>query len=121
MLEQHQPQTVIVDPISSLLSVGSIGEVRDMLIRLLDLLKTKNINAYFTSLTHESTMEPKDLTVNAVSSLADIWIDMENEEINNRRIRSFRIVKARGMGHETETRQFIINNKGIKLLKTKSE
>jgi len=119
-IEQHQPQTVIVDPISSLLSVGSIGEVRDMLVRLIDLLKTKNINACFTSLTHESKME-KDLTVDVVSSLADIWIDMKNEAINNRRIRSLRIVKARGMGHETQTRQFIINNKGIILVEANKE
>lgn len=119
LIKQLKPKTVIVDPISSLLSVGSIGEVRDMLVRLIDLLKTNNINAYFTSLTHESTLEEKDLTVNAVSSLADIWITLKNKKQDNERGRSLRIVKSRGMGHDSSTQYFSISNEGIKLVKNK--
>jgi circadian clock protein KaiC len=116
LIEQHKPQTVIIDPISSLLSVGSFEEVRDMLIRLIDLLKINRINALFTALTHEVATDEKDLTVNAVSSLADMWIDLENEKHNDNQVRALRIVKSRGMGHNTESQQFIISNKGINLL-----
>jgi len=116
LIEQHRPKTVIVDPISSLLSIGSISEVRDMLVRLIDMLKTRNINAFFTSLTHDSSSDEKDSTVNAISSLADIWINLENEKHNEQRIRGLRIVKSRGMGHETETQHFTIGSKGIRLL-----
>ncbi len=119
MIEQYKPQTVIVDPISSLISIGTAGEVRDMLVRLIDLLKIKGINAFFTSLTHEEGLDQKDQTVNAISSLADTWIDLGNIKQDNQRVRNFRVVKSRGMGHETETRQFIITDKGIKLLGTK--
>ncbi len=119
MIEQYKPQTVIVDPISSLIAVGTAGEVRDMLVRLIDMLKTKGINAFFTSLTHEEGPDEKDQTINAISSLADTWIDLRNIKQDNQRVRNFRIVKSRGMGHETETQQFIITGKGIKLLSTK--
>ncbi len=51
LIDQHNPATVIIDPISSLLGVGSMSEVSDMLVRLIDTLKIKGINAYFTSLT----------------------------------------------------------------------
>ena len=114
LIEQHQPQTIVVDPISSLVSVGSFGEVRDMLIRLIDLLKTKGINAYFTSLTHAGALA-SDSTIDAVSSLADNWINVTNETDNRNHVRSLRIVKARGMGHETTPQHFTISRQGIKL------
>ena len=45
LLEEFKPRTVIIDPISSLITIGSASEVRAMLVRLIDLLKTNNINA----------------------------------------------------------------------------
>src|SRR5258705_5115398 len=91
LIEKNKPQTVIIDPISSLITVGSIGEVRDMLVRLIDVLKTNNINAFFTALTSAAGSGEKDLTVSAVSSLADIWIDVNNETKDNARVRNLRI------------------------------
>lgn len=116
LIKKHKPETIIMDPISSLISVGSISEVRDMLVRLIDLLKTHKINAFFTSLTHGISSQDKDLTVNAVSSLADIWLELGNKKLKNERTRSLRIVKARGMGHNTEPQYFTISNQGIQLL-----
>jgi circadian clock protein KaiC len=115
LIEEHNPRTVIVDPISSLLSIGSLNEVRDILIRIIDLLKQKEINAFFTSLTQAGGMAKKDLAVDAVSSLADIWMDVSNHNDNNDKGRHLRIIKVRGMGHDPQTHQFIINNKGIQL------
>lgn len=119
LLESYQPKTVIVDPISSLLSIGSIEEVRDMLVRLIDILKLNQVNAFFTSLTHSADNRRQDLTVDAVSSLADIWIDTKNEQQAGRQVRSLRVVKSRGMGHATEVHNFIITANGIKLGKEK--
>jgi circadian clock protein KaiC len=116
LIAEYEPQTVIVDPISSLVSIGSISEVRDMLVRLIDMLKTKGINAFFNSLTNEASLQDKDLTINAVSSLADIWLKLENEDKGLNRARSLRIVKARGLGHETEAKRFTITGKGIVLI-----
>lgn len=114
LIEEQNPETVIVDPISSLVTMGSNNEVRDMLVRVIDLLKTKRINAYFTSLTHLGG-EVQDSTVDAVSSLADIWIQLSHEIEDNQHVRTLRIVKARGLGHETTVQHFIITPKGIQL------
>ena len=114
LLEEFKPRTVIIDPISSLITIGSPSEVRAMLVRLIDLLKTNNINALFTALTHENTNIYNDATVDAVSSLADTWINVRNEEKNNDRVRSLLIVKARGMGHANTRQDFIITSKGIR-------
>ena len=115
LIVKYKPQTVVIDPISSLINIGSLTEVRDMLVRLIDVLKTNNINALFTALTSVVGGSTKDLSVNTVSSLADIWIDVSNETKNDERIRNLRIVKSRGMGHSTEIHKFIITNKGIQI------
>lgn len=116
LIEEHKPKSVIIDPISSLITIGSNSEVRSMLVRLIDFLKMKNINAFFTSLTHQGPGEYKDLTVDAISSLADTWIKLRNEEKDNERTRNLLIVKSRGMGHFNHQIAFTINDNGIEFL-----
>lgn len=113
LLAEIKPRTVIIDPISSLISIGNNSEVRVMLIRLMDTLKINQINALFTSLTHEGHSENNFSILDAVSSLADTWINLKNEERNNERVRSLLIVKSRGMGHSNNQQHFTITGKGI--------
>jgi len=121
LLDDLKPKTVIVDPISSLMTIGNTGEVRAMLVRLMDMLKIKEINALFTSLTHIGANKYNDATVDAVSSLADIWINVKNDDIKDERVRSLLIVKSRGMGHYNNRQNFIITNKGIQFLNEKNK
>jgi circadian clock protein KaiC len=121
LIEQHDPSTVIIDPISSLLGVGSMNEVSDMLVRLIDTLKIRGINAYFTSLTNASGGVEKDKTVDAVSSLADIWIKLEHEMHDKHRLRGLRIIKVRGMGHETDLQNFKVFDNGIQFVSRKKK
>jgi circadian clock protein KaiC len=114
LISQHKPKTVIIDPISSLVTVGNNSEVRAMLVRLMDLLKVNQINAFFTALTHPYLGEHYDFTVDAVSSLADTWIQLSNDTSKSSRSRKLLIVKSRGMGHSNEINEFSISEKGIK-------
>jgi circadian clock protein KaiC len=116
LITQYNPKTVIVDPISSLITIGTGSEVRAMLVRLLDMLKVSGINAMFTALTHKYTGEYIDLSVDAVSSLADTWISLTNDDQNGIRTRNLLIVKSRGMGHSNECWNFDITNKGIRII-----
>lgn len=119
LIHEYKPKSVIIDPISSLLSVGSVNEVKDILIRIIDVLKTRRINAFFCSLTQANKIS-EDITVNAVSSLADIWIDTSYDVQNSKEgSRNLRIIKARGVKHEMETQQFQVTSKGIKFIKPK--
>jgi circadian clock protein KaiC len=113
MINEIKPQTLILDPISSLISIGSGSEVRAMLIRLIDMLKTNQINALFTSLTHAATMDSDFSTVGEISSLADSWINLQNINNGHDRSRSLLIIKTRGMGHLNLEQQFTINDHGI--------
>jgi circadian clock protein KaiC len=122
IIREFKHRTVIIDPISSLITIGTGSEVRAMLVRLMDLLKVNHINAFFTALAHRKETGEEDgvdTTVDAVSSLADTWINLKNEGIGGLRHRSLLIVKSRGMAHSNDPNNFVITNKGIKLILSK--
>ena len=50
-VSSFKPSVVVVDPITNLLMVSTLDEVRSMLTRMVDFLKTQQITAIFTSLT----------------------------------------------------------------------
>src|SRR5690606_38421172 len=43
MIEAVQPESVVLDPITNLITVGSVSEVKSMLVRLIDYLQSKQI------------------------------------------------------------------------------
>jgi circadian clock protein KaiC len=116
IIKEFQPTTVIIDPISNLVSVGSSHEVRSMLVRLIDMLKLNNITTLFTSLSKTGVDSRPDLTEESVSSLVDTWITVRDIEGVGERNRGIYIIKSRGMGHSNQVREFVISDQGINLL-----
>ncbi|WP_281310156.1 circadian clock protein KaiC [Flavobacterium flavigenum] len=116
LIKEFKPTTIIIDPISNLITVGSPDEVRSMLVRLIDMLKAHNITVLFTSLNKRTDKFRPDLAEESVSSLVDIWITVRDMEGIGERNRGIFIVKARGMGHSNKVREFVITNEGIELL-----
>lgn len=116
MIKEFKPTTVVIDPISNLITVGSMHEVRSMLVRLIDMLKLNNITALFTSLNKQTDDMRPDLAEESVSSLVDTWITVRDMEGIGERNRGIFIIKSRGMGHSNQVREFLITKQGIKLL-----
>jgi circadian clock protein KaiC len=113
-IDEFNPSVVIVDPITNFLAVGDSVETKSMLTRLIDFLKTKQITATFTSLT-SARNEIEDSEV-GVSSLMDAWLLVKNIESNGERNRGLYILKARGIAHSNQIREFLLTNKGIELV-----
>ena len=116
LIKEFEPTTIIIDPISNLITVGSEHEVRSMLVRLIDMLKAHNITALFTSLNKQTDNFRPDLAEESVSSLVDTWVTVRDMEGIGERNRGIFIIKARGMGHSNQVREFVITNHGIELL-----
>lgn len=110
-VEQFQPDVVIVDPMTNLLAVGTQVDVRAMLTRMIDFLKTKNITALFTSLTPGGTA--LESTETMISSLMDTWVLLTAEAVDRQRRRWLSVLKSRGMPHSDEVREFRFSNRGI--------
>jgi circadian clock protein KaiC len=113
-IEQYNPRVVILDPITNLVTIGSVSEVKSMLIRLIDYLQKKQITVMFTALTF--THSVSEQTDEGVSSLVDTWITVRDLETNGERNRGLFIMKSRGMKHSNQVREFTITAKGLKLV-----
>jgi circadian clock protein KaiC len=110
LVGRFNPNVVIFDPITNMISVGSENEVKSMLIRLIDYLKMKLVTTLFTNLSHQENIEQTTLSI---SSLMDTLIILRDIEIGGERNRGLCILKARGIGHSNQIREFMITKDGI--------
>jgi circadian clock protein KaiC len=113
MVNEFDPQVVILDPISNFATAGTEADAQAMLLRLIDLLKSRQITAMFVHLTSGgSSWEKTDV---GVSSLIDTWILLRDIELAGERNRGIYVLKSRGMKHSNQIREFLITSDGIKL------
>jgi circadian clock protein KaiC len=114
IIKKFKPQVVVLDPITNLVTVGSVSEVKAMLIRLIDFLQEEQITVMFTALALNNIVNEQ--TDEGVSSLVDAWILVRDIEFNGERNRGMYIMKSRGMKHSNQVREFIITDKGLDLV-----
>ena len=113
-ITEYKPQVVVVDPITNFLSIGDERQTKSMLTRLIDFLKNQRITAMFTSLTNnDNTIEDSEV---GVSSLMDVWLLVKNIESNGERNRGLYVLKARGIAHSNQVREFRLTENGMELI-----
>jgi len=106
-----KPHVVIIDPITSLMGSGTDSEGKGMVTRLIDFLKASQVTSLFTSLTQGGHALQQSEA--AMSSLMDSWILLQDFEGNGERNRVLYVLKARGMAHSNQIREFLISDRGI--------
>jgi len=114
IIERFKPRIVILDPITNLITIGSMSEVKSMLIRLIDFLQRKQITVLFTALNLNNNTSAQ--TDEGVSSLVDAWISVRDIESNGERNKGLYIMKSRGMRHSNQIREFLITDTGLELV-----
>jgi len=114
LISSFRPNIVVVDPVTNLISVSTPNEVRSMLTRLVDFLKTQGITSIYTSLTTGGG--PLEASVVDISSLMDTWLLLKSIEVGGERNRALYVLKSRGMDHSNQIREFVISNDGVQLL-----
>jgi len=113
-ISSFQPSVVVVDPVTNLIMVSTANEVRSMLTRLVDFLKTQRITSIFTSLTAGGG--PLEASEVDVSSLMDTWLVLVSIEVGGERNRALYVLKSRGMEHSNQIREFLLTDDGLRLL-----
>jgi circadian clock protein KaiC len=118
LINDLKPAVVILDPITNLMTEGPNSDIRSMLTRFVDFLKTQRITVMFTAAITVGSIErnPSD---EGISSMVDTWIMVQDIEVEEERTRSLCVMKSRGMVHSNEVRKFIISGKGIVLMPIK--
>ena len=113
-IERFEPSVVVLDPVSSLLTVAHEIDVQATLTRLVDHMKTRGITAFMTSLTHgQSELERTDV---AISSIVDTWLLLTTLESSGERNRGLYVLKSRGMEHSNQIREFLLTSHGVELI-----
>jgi circadian clock protein KaiC len=113
-IDAFQPDVVIIDPITSLMDAGTASECRAMVTRLVDYLKAGQVTTLFTSLTQAGhALQQSEASM---SSLMDSWLLLQDFEGNGERNRVLYVLKARGMAHSNQIREFLISDRGIDLV-----
>jgi circadian clock protein KaiC len=113
IIKDTDPSIVVVDPVTGLLSAGTANETRSMLLRLVDFLKAQQITALMTTLT--SGADVQEQTEVAISSLVDTWLLLRDIESGGERNRGLYILKARGIAHSNQIREFLMTDHGVEL------
>lgn len=111
-IDTFKPDIVIVDPINSFIVGENLLEAKAMTMRLVDYLKLNQITGFFTYLAGTAY----DTEHNFISSLIDTWILLRDIEYNGERNRGLYILKSRGMNHSNQIREFLLTDKGIRLV-----
>lgn len=114
IINDIKPAVVILDPITNLMTEGPNSDIRSMLTRFVDYLKTQRITVMFTAAITVGSIEqnPSD---EGISSMVDTWIMVQDIEVEEERIRSLCVMKSRGMIHSHVVRGFNISSKGVTL------
>lgn len=112
LVAEFEPSVVVVDPISDLLTAGASRDVSAMLTRQVDFLKVRGVTALFTSLDQDLQLEQAN---HQIAALIDVWLLLNTHEFNEERNRSLSVLKARGMAHSNQIREFLLTGRGIEL------
>src|ERR1039458_6097833 len=112
-----QPAVVIVDPITSLMDAGTASEGKGMVTRLIDYLKAGQVTSLFTNLTQTGqALQQSESAMSSLTSLMDSWVSLQDFEGNGEHNRVLYVLKARGMAHSNQIREFLISNHGVGLV-----
>lgn len=114
LIRDFEPTTVIVDPVSNLISGANRDEANQMVVRLIDYLKMHCITALLTSLTSGGFAE--EATEIAISSIVDTWLLVKSIDASGERNRGLYVLKSRGMEHSNQIREFVITSRGVDLV-----
>lgn len=117
LIAEFKPKAVVIDPLTSLIGEGEQHEIRSMITRMIDLLKSNGITSFFTSLVSSAAQNDTSGEI-GVSSLIDTWIVVREleEDVSKKRIRGLFIVKSRGTGHDSDVHKLILSDTGINLM-----
>ena len=117
LIAEFKPKAVVINPLTSLIGEGEQREIRSMITRMIDLLKSNGITSFFTSLVSSAAQNDTSGEI-GVSSLIDTWIVVREleEDVSKKRIRGIFIVKSRGTGHDSDVHKLILSDDGIELM-----
>ncbi len=114
LIQAHQPNAVVIDPLSAMEKAGGEQLAKSMAQRLIYETKAKGITLFLTSLLAETNPEIEATPIE-ISSIADTWIHLSYVIQAGERNRALTIIKSRGTRHSNQVRELVLSDQGIDL------
>jgi circadian clock protein KaiC len=114
IIDEFDPSVVVVDPITAFDAIAEPREIAATVTRLMDVCRSRGVTSIFTSLSAGGA--PLEATAANISSVADVWMLVRDIESSGERNRALYVLKARGMAHSNQVREFVLRDDGIVLL-----
>lgn len=111
-IEAFKPQRIAVDSLSALERVASIRGFREFAIGLTSFVKHREVAGLFTATT-PTLMGGTSVTEGNISTITDSIILLRYVEVYGEIRRGITILKMRGSWHDTNIREFNINDQGL--------
>lgn len=112
LVENHKPQIVVIDPMSSLSNAGDRDAVYRTIVRMIDYLKRKRITAILATEPSETGDQDRGI---AYSSILDTIIELAYDVTGDSISRHLHVIKARGTAHSHKNIPFLIGEEGLLL------
>ena len=111
LIREHQPQCMVIDPLSAIAKAGSLGTARAVANRLIYMIKDERVTVMVTSINEDD--EPHaESTELQVSAVADTWIHLSYLVHGGERNRALTIIKSRGTRHSNQVRELLLSEDG---------
>ena len=112
-VREFKPTVAALDPISVFDGMTSEREAKNIITLTSDMLRAEGVTTMMTYLTTGGDV--LESTGAAISSVADSWILLRDVEAGGERNRVMYALKARGIAHSNQLREFLLTDHGIKL------
>lgn len=109
-VSHHDPDLVLLDPVSSFTNRHEGECAKEMLLRLMYLLKEHRVTTVATELLSDSSGGVSHLDV---SSMIDVWIKLRRHEGNGEMNRLINVIKARGLAISNQVKEFRMTDAGM--------
>jgi circadian clock protein KaiC len=110
MVEKDHPDALIIDAVTSMTDLGDPITVKSMLLRLVDICKSRGVLIIMVELLSDSQDRVSQI---GMSSLLDTWIRLELHRQAGEYVRLIRVLKSRGANASQQIKEFNITSQGV--------
>ncbi len=112
LIEDFQPNRVVIDSLSALERVASVKGFREFVIAITSFIKHKEVAGLFTSTT-SSLLGGESVTEAHISTITDSIILLRYVEMFGEMERGITVLKMRGSMHDKDIRQYTVDATGM--------
>ena len=112
LVEEHQPQRIAIDSLSSLERIGTPSSYRRFLTALTAFVKNHRVATLLT-LNSSQLIGGANQSEGEIATMSDGLVLLRYAEVGGQVQRALTLLKLRGTGHDHEVRQYTISDEGL--------